>query len=383
MLPATFWETQTLNNRPALFIVCLLALLSFLTAQQLLTKPFVDMSTGDRVNGLHHVVLATAGRSGSSFGESRSNQPTASNLFMITAQDVGSSRFATIVPVEASLVKIAGEMGFTEGPVWIPEESKLVFSDIPSGKLMVWSEAEGLKVLRESPNPNGNLLDLDGRLLTCRHGGRDIVRTERDGKLTVLSNRFEGRLFNSPNDVAVKSDGTLWFSDPPWGLPNSSEGKEQPGNYVFRLDPKTGEVSALLKNLCMPNGIAFSPDETRVYIADTGGNWHPDESLRDRPATIAAYRVKSDGTLDKKPDWEIEAFCDGMAVDAAGHLYTTARAGIAVLSPKGELIGTIKVPEAPSNCCFGGSDFKTLFITARSSLYAIELKNRGSKPPVK
>ena len=278
---------------------------------------------------------------------------------------------------EAAVVKLAGDMMFTEGPVWLPKEKTLIFSDIPSAKLMEWSKEADLKLFRKSPNPNGNLLDREGRLLTCRHGARDIVRTEKDGDITVLCDSFEEKRLNSPNDVAVKSDGTLWFTDPPWGLPDYRKGKEQPENYVFRLDPKTKKVTVLLKGI-MPNGIAFSPDERHIYIADTGGTWHPDEPLRELPATIAAYQVKTDGTLNLEPVWKVEGFCDGMCVDVLGNIYTTARAGITVFSPDGNIIGTIKVPESPSNCCFGGDDYKTLFITARTSLYSVELANSGN-----
>ena len=277
------------------------------------------------------------------------------------------------------MVKLAGDMGFVEGPVWLPEQQKLVFSDIPNSKLMEWSLAGGAGVFRESSNPNGNTLDREGRLLTCRHGARDLVRTEKDGAITVLCDSFEGRRLNSPNDVAVKSDGSLWFTDPPWGLPRQRDGKEQDGHWVFRLDPETQKVTAVLKELCMPNGIAFSPDEGRLYVADTGGHWHPDESLRDLPATTAAYQVLSDGTLDRAPVWTVEGFCDGMCVDAAGNVYTTAREGITVLSPDVVVLGTIEVPESPSNCCFGGDDFRTLFVTARTSLYAITLIHPGAK----
>ena len=277
----------------------------------------------------------------------------------------------------AELVKLVDGMKFTEGPVWLPEEKKLVFSDLRTARLLEWSEADGHKLFRESPVPNGNLLDREGRLLTCRHGARDIVRTETDGALTVLCDSFEGNRFNSPNDLAMKSDGTIWFTDPPWGLPGGIEGKEQPGHWVFRLDPKTGEVTAIVKDLCMPNGIAFSPDEQYLYIADTGGNWHPDESLKDVPAMIRAYQVMTDGTLNAEPTWKFEGFCDGMCVDVAGNIYTTAREGITVLSPDGKAIETISIPEPPTNCCFGGDDFKTLFITAPTSVYSIQLTNAG------
>ena len=180
------------------------------------------------------------------------------------------------------VTKLAGEMRFTEGPVWIPAEKALVFSDIPASKLMRWSATDGLSVFRESEHPNGNLLDLEGRLLTCRHGARDIVRTEQDGSLTVVVDRFEGKRFNSPNDLAVRSDGTLWFTDPPWGLKNRTEGKELAGNWVFRVSPE-GEVALALRDTVMPNGVALSPDERTLYVADTGGP--------DVPATVTSYAL--------------------------------------------------------------------------------------------
>ena len=279
---------------------------------------------------------------------------------------------------EAVVVKLAGDMGFTEGPVWLLKEKKLVFSDIPSEKLMEWSEESGLKTFRDSPKPNGNLLDREGRLLTCRHGGRDIVRTEKDGTITVLCDSFEDKRFNSPNDVAIKSDGTLWFTDPPWGLAGRREGKELAGNYVFRFDPKTQKVTILLEGV-MPNGIAFSPDERHIYIADTGGSVDSDGPPREVAATVAAYKVNADGSLNLEPVWKVDGVCDGMCVDALGNIYTTAREGITVLSPDGKLIGTIELPESPSNCCFGGDDYKTLFITARTSLYSVELANSGDR----
>ena len=193
-------------------------------------------------------------------------------LLLLAAQDAEATKLQDLMAPEAAVEKLAGEMGFIEGPVWLPKEKKLVFSDIPGAKLMQWSQKGGLKLFRESPNPNGNLLDREGRLLTCRHGARDIVRTEENGKLTVLCDSFEGKRLNSPNDVAVKSDGTIWFTDPPWGLPRQSEGKELDGHWVFRLDPETKQVTAVLKDLGMPNGVAFSPaavDLSRSVLEQT------------------------------------------------------------------------------------------------------------------
>ncbi|MCP3918453.1 MAG: SMP-30/gluconolactonase/LRE family protein [bacterium] len=281
-------------------------------------------------------------------------------------------------PLEPEVRKLAGDMGFTEGPVWLPEERMLVFSDIPASKLMRWSEADGLGVFRASENSNGNLLDESGRLLSCQHGARNIVRTEADGSLTVLAERFEGKRFNSPNDVAVESDGTLWFTDPPWGLTRQVEGKELDGHFVFRLEPKTGAVKCVLRDHVMPNGIALAPDERTLYVADTGGHpSHPDPSFRDRPATLTAYAVGPDKELDPTPRWRVETRCDGMCVDERGNVYATGERGVTLWSPEGAALGEIPVPEQPANVCFGGPELRTLFITARTSLYAIELNVAG------
>ena len=284
------------------------------------------------------------------------------------------------VAAGAKLKKLAGDMTFTEGPVWIPSEKKLIFSDIPASKLMQWDAADGLKLFRKSKHPNGNLLDLEGRLLTCQHSGRAIVRTEKDGKINVLADSFDGKRFNSPNDVAVKSDGSLWFTDPPWGLRQSGGKRELPGHWVYRLDPKSGKVTVISKELAMPNGIAFSPDETRIYIADTGGNaLVTDPALRKAKAQIHAYKVNADNSLSDEL-FAIDARCDGMCVDVKGNIYTTGRQGVVVFDADGKRITTIAVPEGPANCCFGGDDYKTLFITARKSLYSIQLDIAGAKP---
>lgn len=296
-------------------------------------------------------------------------------------QGVAGPDLAPLLVPAARVERLATDMGFTEGPVWLPEEQGLVFSDIPASKLMRWTAADGVALFRESDHSNGNVLDLEGRLVSCQHGARNLIRYEKDGAAVVLAERFEGKRFNSPNDVAVKSDGSLWFTDPPWGLTDLTEGKEQAGHFVFRLDPVTGGVTAVIKGLAMPNGIAFSPDESRLYVADTGGHpSHPDEGVRGRPATVSAYEVRADGTLSSEPVWRVATRCDGMCVDVKGNVYTTEGKGVTVLSPDGTVRGTIEVPEAPANVCFGGADFKTLFITARTSLYSIEMRVEGSKP---
>jgi len=283
----------------------------------------------------------------------------------------------SLVASNEKVTKLAGDMKFTEGPVWLPNEKKLVFSDIPNSKLMQWSEQDGLSVFRESKNANGNILDLEGRIISCQHGARNLIRIEKDGSTTVLADRFEGKRFNSPNDVAVRSDGTLWFTDPPWGL---TEPHEIPGHWVYKLDPKTGKVDVVYKYLAMPNGIVFSPDETRIYIADTGGHQrHPDSAFHDMPASIQCYEISDDGKLEKKL-FHINAGSDGMAVDTKGNLYTTHGGKVYIYDADGKKLEDIDVPEGPANVCFGGDDFKTLFITARTSLYSVRMKNSGVKP---
>jgi len=282
----------------------------------------------------------------------------------------------TVVAPGAKVTKLAGGMKFTEGPVWLPTEKKLVFSDIPNSKLMQWSEADGLSVYRDSEQANGNILDLEGRIISCQHAARNLIRIESDGTTTVLADKFEGQRFNSPNDVAVRSDGTLWFTDPPWGLTGPGE---LPGHWVFKLDPKTGQLEAVHKNLAMPNGIVFSPDGKRIYIADTGGNpRHPDPKFHKLPATIQCHEITADGQLGKKL-FQIDAGSDGMAVDVAGNLYTTHGGKVYVYDADGKELQQIDVPEGPANVCFGGDDFKTLFITARTSLYSVRVKHAGAQ----
>lgn len=290
---------------------------------------------------------------------------------LANADETGS----LIAPGE-KVQKLASGMKFTEGPAWIPAKKMLVFSDIPNSKLMQWREGDGLSVFRPSEQSNGNILDLQGRLISCQHAARNLVRTEADGRITVLADKFDGKRLNSPNDVAVRSDGTLWFTDPPWGLTGPGE---LPGHWVFKLDPATGKVEPVVKDLAMPNGIRFSPDESRIYIADTGGHpKHPDPAFHKLPGGIHCYEVSKDGKLGKKL-FQIEQGSDGMTVDVKGNLYTT-HGKVHVYNADGKKLETIDVPEGPANVTFGGDDYKTLFITAKTSLYSVRMKNAGAKP---
>ncbi|MBL9199532.1 MAG: SMP-30/gluconolactonase/LRE family protein [Opitutaceae bacterium] len=286
------------------------------------------------------------------------------------------AEFARLVPAGAKVAKLAGDMGFIEGPVWVTADGGyLIFSDIPNNELKRWSAAGGLTTFRKpSQNANGNTLDLAGRLLTCEHSGRRVAMLENDGTLRTVVDSFDGKKLNSPNDVVVKSDGTLWFSDPEYGLrtdPATKQrvGKEQAANHVFRHDPKTGKTTAVVKDFVQPNGLAFSPDEKKLYVADSG-----------TPRHIRVFDVAADGSLRNGA-----VFCaidkgapDGIRVDKDGRVWSSAGDGVQIFSTKGERIGKILTPEAPANLCFGGTDGKTLYITARKSLYAIQVAVAGA-----
>jgi gluconolactonase len=281
---------------------------------------------------------------------------------------------ASLVEPGAKVRKLAGNMKFTEGPVWLPGQNKVVFSDIPNSKLMQWSKKGGLSEFRKSEQANGNILDLQGRIISCQHAARNLIRIEKDGSTTVLADKFDGKRFNSPNDVAVGKDGTLWFTDPPWGL---SGPHEIPGHWVYKLDPDSGKVEVLIKDLAMPNGIVFSPDGSRLYVADTGGHKrHPDPAFHGLAPSVTCYAVTKDRKLGKKL-FKIDEGSDGMAVDVKGNLYLT-HGQVKVYDADGKKLETIEVPEGPANVCFGGKDFKTLFITARTSLYRVRMTHPGA-----
>ncbi len=290
-------------------------------------------------------------------------------------QMTNAAEFRKCVPADAKVTKLAGDFGFTEGPTWLKSERVLVFSDIPQDELKRWTAAGGVSVYRKpSHNANGNTTDPQGRLLTCEHTGRRVALQEKGGQVKTLVDRFEGKKLNSPNDVVVKADGTIWFTDPEYGLKTNpqtkqKEGKEQPGNYVYRHDPKTGRTTAVVKDFVQPNGLAFSPDERKLYIADSG-----------TPKHIRAFEVKADGTLSGG-----QVLCkidqgapDGIRVDRDGRIWSSAGDGVQIFAPDGSLIGKIPVPEAPANLCFGGDDGRTLFITARKSLYSIKVAVAGA-----
>ncbi len=283
-----------------------------------------------------------------------------------------------IVPANAKVEKLGDGFQFTEGPLWMPG-GYLVFSDIPANKIRKWSPDGKIGEFDKPASitgANGLTLDKQGRLLVCEQDGRKLSRIEPDGRVTLLVDRFEGKRINSPNDVVMKSDGALYFTDPPYGLKGAdkSPDKEVVFNGVYRL--KDGRVEVLSKELTRPNGIAFSPNEKILYVANSDGQkkiWMRFDVNKD--GTLANGKVLLDATKDTSPGGP-----DGMKVDKKGNLYGTGPGGIWVISPAGKHLGTLVFPEVPANCAWGDKDGKTLYVTARKGLYRIRLNVPGVRP---
>ncbi len=296
--------------------------------------------------------------------------------------------FKSLVARNMRLVKLWSGAAWTEGPVYFGDGDVLLFSDIPNDRILRFvPDHSGLlgsvSVYRQpAHNANGHTRDTAGRLVSCEHGGRRVTRTEHDGRITVVADRYQGRRLNSPNDVVVKSDGTIWFTDPPYGIQSDLEGHrgemEYGGAFVFCFDPATSELRAVAEDFDRPNGLAFSPDETTLYIADSGAPRGPDG-----PRHIRAFGVDGRNRLTKgrvHADCEAGRF-DGFRVDTGGRIWSSTNDGVHCLSPEGALLGKILVPEVVSNVCFGGLKRNRLFITATTSLYAIYTHVNGAQRP--
>ncbi|MDP8933886.1 MAG: SMP-30/gluconolactonase/LRE family protein, partial [Cyanobacteriota bacterium] len=271
----------------------------------------------------------------------------------------------------AKLEKVAGNFQFIEGPIWHPD-GFLLFSDIPANIIYKFGSNQQVEVFRRpSGKANGNTLDKENRLLTAEHENRRVSRTEKDGKVITLADRYEGKRFNSPNDLVVKSDGSIYFTDPSYGV---SKDQEELGFYgVYRL-ASDGKLTLLVKDLVLPNGIAFSPDEQKLYVNNSEAKY------------IAVFDVKPDGTVTNErlfadlKDASQGGVPDGLKVDLEGNVYSTGPGGVWILSPDGKLLGKISVPETATNLAWGESDRKTLYITGSTSLYRIRLKIAGVRP---
>lgn len=291
-------------------------------------------------------------------------------------------RFRLCVKTSAQLEMLYDGCRWAEGPAYFPAQRSLVWSDIPNDRMLRWDETSGAVGVFRSPAgyANGNTVDRQGRLVTCEHGHRRVTRTEHDGRITAVAERFEGRRFNSPNDVVVKSDGSIWFTDPAYGIDSDYEGHRAESEigacHVFRVDPSNGAVTIVADDFERPNGLAFSPDETRLYIADTGATHNPDG-----PRHIRVFTLSEAGRLS---GGEVFAVCssglfDGFRFDTEGRLWTSAADGVHCYHPDGSLIGKIKVPQRVANLVFGGAKRNRLFICATTAIYSVLLPVNGAR----
>lgn len=299
----------------------------------------------------------------------------------MTFFDSRDPAFDGFVLGNAPVKQLATGFDWVEGPVWFGDAGCLLFSDIPNNRIMRWTPGSGVSTFRQPSNySNGHTRDREGRLVSCEHGARRVTRTEHDGRITVIADSFEGRRLNSPNDAVVKSDGTIWFTDPHYGIMTNYEGyaaeQELPCN-LYRVDPATGRMDAMVTDANCPNGLAFSPGESRLYMADTG------RMFSDDPQHIRAFDVGSDDRLTGGDVFHvIDPGCsDGLRIDVDGNLWSSAADGVHCISPKGELLGKILVPELVSNVCFGGRAKHELYITATTSIYRVTLNRQGIQHP--
>ncbi len=288
--------------------------------------------------------------------------------------EIRDPRFRAVVGDDAELERLATGFAFTEGPVWHPSKSYLTFSDIPNARMHRWHPSGKVEVYRDPSNKgNGSTLDRQGRLVTCEHATSRVVREELDGKITVLATHYQGKQLNSPNDIVVRSDGAIFFTDPSfgrmeyYGVPRE---QELPHRGVYRIDPGKAEPTLLVSDFDQPNGLIFSLDEHRLFVNDT---------MRGH---IRVFDVNAGGALSNSTVWgetkgEGDGSPDGMKIDGAGNLYCTGPGGIHVFDPKGQALGIIKTPENCANFCFGGEGYRDLYITASSSLYRTRVKVAG------
>jgi gluconolactonase len=297
--------------------------------------------------------------------------------------EVFDKRFSRYLIPIVFLEKLHGGMRWAEGPVYFGDQRCLIWSDLPNNRMLRWDEETGQVTIFRSPSnfSNGNTRDREGRLVTCEHRGRRVTRTELSGKITVLADSYQGKRLNSPNDVVVKSDGSVWFTDPTYGISAEYEGGKAESEIgscnVYRFDPKTGDLRVVVDDFSRPNGLAFSPDESILYIADSGF-WPNPEA----PHHIRAFDVAGDGLKNSRVLTEVSpGIPDGFRVDVEGNIWTSAGDGVQCFTSSGDLIGKIHVPEKVANVCFGGPARDRLFICGFTSLYAIHLNTRGVQVP--
>lgn len=296
----------------------------------------------------------------------------------MTDVEILDPRFRRYVLFHAPVKRLATGFDWAEGPVWFGDHGCLLFSDIPNDRILRWG-ADGLTTFRAPCGfTNGHTRDRQGRLVSCQHGTRSVTRTEWDGTVTTLADRWQGRPLNSPNDVIVARDGAIWFSDPHYGIATDYEGhraEQELPCAVYRIAPD-GTLARVIDDMTCPNGLCFSPDESRLYVAETG------RIFTDDPRHIRVYDMRDGLPANGRLFHAIDpGSADGMRTDTEGNLWSSAGDGVHCLSPEGELLGRIRIPERVSNLCFGGRARHLLFITATTSLYAVALNRTGAQWP--
>ena len=297
--------------------------------------------------------------------------------------EIVDPRFKAMALPNAPLEKLGEGFRWLEGPVWIADFDCLLFSDLPNDRIMRWTESGGISVFRQpSGFANGHTRDRQGRLIGCSHRHRCITRTELDGSITVLADRYQGKRLNSPNDVIVKSDGTIWFSDPPYGIQTDYEGGKQTPERpacVYRLVPETESLTIASEAFTGPNGLCFSPDEALIYVSESGLQFDASPVQH-----ISVMDLADDGVHCSEPRvfHKVEpGFTDGFRCDEQGNLWASAADGVHCIAPSGDLLGKIRMPSTVSNLTFGGRNRSRLFICASHTLFAIYTNQRGAQWP--
>lgn len=296
--------------------------------------------------------------------------------------EILDERFARVPCLTATIRKLYDQCDWAEGPAYFPAGRYLVWSDAPNNRMLRYEEVSGAVSVFRHPanNSNGNTVDRQGRLVTCEHGARRVTRTEHDGSITVIAERYQGKRLNSPNDVVVKSDGSIWFTDPTYGIDSDYEGNkaesEIGASYVFRVDGQSGEISVVCDDFIKPNGLAFSPDEKLLYVVDTGRTHGPGN-----PAHMRVFAVQENGRLSGGEVFadSTAGLFDGFRLDETGRIWTSAADGVHAYDPDGTLIGKVRIPEVVANVCFGGPKRDRLFICATTGLYSVRLFATGVK----
>jgi gluconolactonase len=338
-------------------------------------------------------VSATAGATTAlafdSLGSANAQERKTPVIYPDPAVEIVDPRFAKYKIGDAAVERLYTGARWTEGPVWFGDGRYLLFSDIPNNRMLRWLEDTGeVSVFRSPSNyANGNYRDRQGRLLTCEHDSRRLTRTEHDGTITVLMDRFQGKPLNAPNDLAVHSDGAIWFTDPGYGIMSNYEGHKAPFELpanVYRLDPNTREATVVASDMDKPNGICFSPDEKKLYIVDTGLPKHDSDPHPIRVYDVEGGRGPKNGRLFANLS---PGFSDGIRCDVDGNVWSAAGwagegfNGVHVFAPDGTLIGKIHLPETCANLCFGGAKKNRLFMAASQSLYAVYVGTEGAQVP--